>query len=127
MTGRTKERVAQSKRARTGLLATVARTSILWGRGRCYTAYIWRCLFLVLILSIDFFFFLCCPLRTGLLSLNSLFPSIYDLDGCATTAAYLVSGWVFYFVTTGWIFEISLCENSIHSCGGVSERAPENK
>ena len=35
------------------------------------------------------------------------------IDGCATTAAYLVSGWVFYFVTTGWIFEISLCENSI--------------
>ena len=42
-----------------------------------------------------FFFFLCCSLRTGLLSLNSLFPSIYDIDGCATTAAYLVSGWVF--------------------------------
>ena len=44
---------------------------------------------------IDFVFFLSCSLRTGLLSLNSLFPSIYDTDGCATTAAYLVSGWVF--------------------------------
>ena len=48
VTGRTKERVAQSKRA-----------------------------------------------RTGLLSLKSLFPRIYDIDGCATTVAYLVSGWVF--------------------------------
>ena len=41
------------------------------------------------------FVFLRCSLRTGLLSPNSLFPSIYDIDGCATTAAYLVSGWVF--------------------------------
>ena len=50
------------------------------------------------ILSFDFLFcfvFLCCSLRTGLLSPISLFPSIYDIDGCATTAAYLVSGWVF--------------------------------
>ena len=45
---------------------------------------------------IDFVFvFRCCSLRTGLLSLNSLFPSIYDIDGCATTAVYLVSRWVF--------------------------------
>ena len=29
-------------------------------------------------------------LPTGLLSINSLFPSIYDIDGCATTAVYLV-------------------------------------
>ena len=29
---------------------------------------------------------------------------IYDIDGCATTAVSLVSGWVFYFVTTCWIF-----------------------
>ena len=36
-----------------------------------------------------------CSLRTGLLSLTSLFPSICDIDGCATTAAYIVSGWVF--------------------------------
>ena len=64
---------------------------------------------------IDFVIFLCCSLRTDLLSLNSLFPSIYDIDGCASTVAYLVSGWIFYFVTTGWIFEISLCENSINS------------
>ena len=42
-------------------------------------------------------------LPTGLLSLNSLFPSIYDIDGCANTAVSLVSGWV-YFVTTGWTF-----------------------
>ena len=34
-------------------------------------------------------------LPTGLLSLNSLFPSIYDIEGCATTAVSLVSGWVF--------------------------------
>ena len=33
-------------------------------------------------------------LPTGLLSLNSHFPSIYDINGCATTAVYLVSGWV---------------------------------
>ena len=43
---------------------------------------------------IDFVFF-SLLLPTGLLSLNSLFPSIYDIDGCATTAAYLVSRWVF--------------------------------
>ena len=44
---------------------------------------------------IDFVFSLCCSLRTGLLSLNSLFPSIYDTNGRATTAVSLVSGWVF--------------------------------
>ena len=60
------------------------------------------------------FVFLCCSLRTGLLSLTSRFPSIYDIDGCATTVVYLVYGWVFYFETTGWISEISLCENSIN-------------
>ena len=56
------EGVAQSKRARTDLLATVDQP--LWrelvsflGRGRCYTAYLWRCLFLVLILSFFLFFF----------------------------------------------------------------------
>ena len=56
-----------------------------------------------LIFVIDFviFSFL---LPTGLLSLNSLSPSIYDIDGCATTAASLVSGWVFTFLTTGRIF-----------------------
>ena len=43
-------------------------------------------------------------LATGLLSLNSLFPSIYDIDGCATTAVSLVSGCFFFnVVTTGWI------------------------
>ena len=52
---------------------------------------------------IDFLIFsLLLPAR--LLSLNSLFPSVYDNDGCATTAAYLVSGWIFNFLTTGWIF-----------------------
>ena len=34
-------------------------------------------------------------LPTGLLSLNLLFSSIYDIDGCATTAVSLVSSWVF--------------------------------
>ena len=34
-------------------------------------------------------------LPTGLLSLNSLFPSINDIDGCATTAVSLVSRYVF--------------------------------
>ena len=43
---------------------------------------------------IDFVFF-SFLLPTGLQWLNSLFPSIYDIDGCATTAVYLVSGWVF--------------------------------
>ena len=42
---------------------------------------------------IDIVFSLLLP--TGLLSLNSLFPSMYDIDGCASTPAYLVSGWVF--------------------------------
>ena len=56
---------------------------------------------LVLFLCMIFFF---CSVRTGLLSLNSLFPSIYDINGCATTAVSLVPGWVFTFFTTGWIF-----------------------
>ena len=43
-------------------------------------------------------------LPTGLLSLNAIFPSIHDIDGCATTTVSLVSGWVFYFAITGWIF-----------------------
>ena len=47
-----------------------------------------------LVFVIDFVF-LCCSLRTDLLSLNSLFPSIYDIDGCATTAVSIVSGWDF--------------------------------
>ena len=52
-TGRTKERIAQNKRARTGLLAAVDMPQwrelvSFWGRGRCYTAYLWRCLFFVL-------------------------------------------------------------------------------
>ena len=64
-----------------------------WGRGRCSTAYLWRCLFLASIMSLILFFSLLLP--TGLLSLNSLFTSIYDIDGCATSAVSLVSGWVF--------------------------------
>ena len=84
--------------ARHSWLATVARTSsILFGGVAdailrisgvvCFSS--WFC---HLILSLISIFFLCCSLRTGLLSLNYLFPSIYDIDGCATTAAYLVSG-----------------------------------
>ena len=84
--------------ARTSWLAIVARTSILSG-----TWPMLYCVSLAFSVSrLDFviwfcfcFVFLCCSLRTGLLSLNSLFPSIYDIDGCATTAAYLGSGWVF--------------------------------
>ena len=49
-------------------------------------------------LVFDIVFVFLCPLPTGLLSLNSLFPSIYDIDGCATTAVSLVSGWVFYIL-----------------------------
>ena len=62
---------------------------------------------------IDFGFF-SLLLPTGLLSLHSLFPSIYDKDDCASTAVYLLFRMGLYFVTTGWIFEISLCENSIN-------------
>ena len=81
--------------ARSSWLATVARTSILLGAWP-----VLYCVSLALSVSrldfvIDFVISLCCSLRTGLLSLNSLFPSIYDIDGCATTAAYLISGWVF--------------------------------
>ena len=41
---------------------------------------------------IDFIIFLFCSLGTGLQSMNSFFPSINDSDGCATSAAYFVSG-----------------------------------
>ena len=52
------------------------------------------CVSLVLsVFVIVFVFSLLLP--TGLLSLNSLFQSIYNIDGRATTAVYLVSGWVF--------------------------------
>ena len=100
--------------SRSSWLATVGRTSILLGA--------WPMLYCVsLALSISrldfviwfcYFFFFVAPYLLICCRWISLFPSIYDIDGCATTAAYLVSGWVFT-VTTGWIFEISLCENSI--------------
>ena len=52
---------------------------------------------------IDFVFFsLLLPI--GLLSLNSLFPSIYDIDVCATTAVYLVSGCFFLLSDHGLNF-----------------------
>ena len=61
-----------------------------------------------------FFFFLVVYLEM------SLFPSIF----CTISAfslyrrvrrTFFLSGWCFfYFVTTGWIFYISLCENSIN-------------
>ena len=38
----------------------------------------------------------------SLSSLTSLFPSICDIDGCATTAVSLVSGWVLYVVTVSF-------------------------
>ena len=38
------------------------------------------------------FVFLRCSI---LVCCNPLFPSMYDLDGCATTAIFLVPGWVF--------------------------------
>ena len=34
----------------------------------------------------------------------------------ATTAAFSLFSNEFYFVTTGWIFEIGLCDNSINQC-----------
>ena len=48
----------------------------------------------------------------------SLFPSIFcniaafSLNGEYVVRSFLPNG-VFYLVTTGWIFDISLCENSI--------------
>ena len=60
------------------------------------------------------FFFFSFLLPTGLLSLKLHFPSIYDIDGCASTAVSLISGWVFHLETTGWIFFIRMCENSIN-------------
>ena len=56
---------------------------------------------------IDFVFF-SLVLPTGLLSLNSLFPSIYDVNGCATTAVYLVSGWGFLLCDHGLDFRDQL-------------------
>ena len=84
--------------ARHSRLATVARTSIHLGCGRCYTVCLWRCLFLVLILSFDFvidFVIFLAPYILVCCRWISLFPSIYDIDRCATTAVSLVSGWVF--------------------------------
>ena len=48
-----------------------------------------------LVFVIDFCFCFSLLLPIGLLSLNSLFPSVYDRDGCANTAVSLVFGWVF--------------------------------
>ena len=58
-------------------------------------------LFFVVFLSLFFVFFVA-PYWFAFA--DSLFPKKNDIDGCATTAISLVSGWVFYFVTTGWIF-----------------------
>ena len=59
--------------------------------------------------------FQCCPLFLFLLLLHYLFAFseyILYMDRVATTVVFLsFSEWVFYFVTTGWILEIGLCEN----------------
>ena len=77
----------------------MARTSILLRA--------WSILYCVsLALSVSCLVFCFCfslLLPAGLLSLNSLFPSMYDIDGCATLAASFVFRMGFYFVTTGWI------------------------
>ena len=74
VTGRTKERVSQSKRSRTGLLEAVGWPQ--W-RERWDTTYLWRCLFLVVVFCHWFCWSLSLPI--GMLPLNSLFPSIYDM------------------------------------------------
>ena len=46
-----------------------------------------------------------------------LFPSIFSafsLFGEYVVRSFLPDGVFFYFVTTGWIFYVSLCENSIN-------------
>ena len=43
------------------------------------------------------------------------------MDRVAATAVFsLFSEWVFYFVTTGWMLEIGLCENSINSIKSIA-------
>ena len=50
-----------------------------------------------------------------MLPLNSLFPSIHDIETVVLRLLFILFFWMCfsYLVTTGWGFEISLCENSI--------------
>ena len=106
---------------RNSWLATVARTSILFG-----TWPMLYCVSLALSVSrfdfvIDFVIFsLLLPTYWFAVAEFRFFRVYMILMVCATTAAYLVSGW-FLLVTTSWIFEISLCENSIKSIQSINQ------
>ena len=108
-TGRTDEKIAQSKRARTGLLEAVGKPQ--W-RKRWNTTYLWRCLFLIVVFVNDFCSSMSLP--TGMLSLNSLFSGYIWYDVLLLLFIVFFRMGFSFLVTTSWIFEISLCENPIN-------------
>ena len=147
VTGRTKKRVAQSKRAHAGSLALVdqpqvARICILRAFGlqmswrffsgvmfvlfcfvfRLYAfveaaalrSIVLRCAGVPIATRVSFFyvfpfyFFL-----FGGVAFSKYF-SAFSLCGEYVVHSFLPDGVFFYLVTTGWIFDISLCENLIN-------------
>ena len=143
VTGRTKKRIAQSKRAHAGSLAPLL-TSHKWrelvSSGRLVRKYhgvfplvlhlFCFASFLVPMLSLKprpfvqssfdmqagvpiatlFFFFFCRFFRVFFLCHFRFFLFVWRVR-----RTFFPSGWCFfYLVTTGWIFDISLCENSIN-------------
>ena len=152
VTGRTKERIAQSKRAHRTLCSPLL-TSHKWRELVPYGSLVCRChdVFLWCYVWLDFAL-LCfafrlyafveaaalrsiilryagAPIATRFFSPfpeMSLFPSIFcafPLSPCMESTSYVLSFRMvfFYLVTTGWIFDINLCENSINHLNTTSD------
>ena len=124
MTGRTKERIAQSKRDRAGSLALVDYYSHKWRElvssrrmSCCLSLVLHLFCFVSLPLPTSFFsFFRCFFLGDVAFSGYFYFFTPLPFSLCMESTSYVFPFWVvfFYLVTTGGIFDISLCENLIN-------------
>ena len=143
VTGRTKERIAQSKRARAGSLALLTghkwRKLVPSGRlvCRCHDVFLWCYVCFVLLRSRLHAFVEAAALRSIFLRYAGapiatcvflffwrcrffrffcLFFVPFPLSLCMEGTSYVLSFLMvfFYLVTTGWIFDTSLCENSVN-------------
>ena len=116
-----KERIAQNKRARAGSLATVyepqvARTCILQADvvlSFSDVTFVLLCFFTTatFFLSVSSFFYFFGDVA---FFLYCLVPLPFALCMESTSYVFPVRMAFFYLATTGWIFDISLCENSIN-------------
>ena len=121
VTGTTKKRIAQSKRARAGSLTKVdkpqqvARICILRADvvlSFSGVTFVLFCFVATVCVLFRFCFFIFLFLWKCRFSRVFFVPSPFSL--CMESTSYVFSFLVvfFYPVTTGWIFDISLCENS---------------